>query len=71
MLYILSDSMRNDKLDERILTLLHVLVDHRINVTMEEPARSMILHVFKKFRTTRDIEKILEKYEQYMKSQGY
>ena len=63
--------MKSDKVDDRILTLLHVLVDHRIGITMEEPTRSMILHTFKKFRTTGDIEKILDKYESYMKNQGY
>ncbi len=63
--------MKNSNLDERILNLLHVLVDHRISSTMEEPTRSMVLHAFKKFRTQKEIEKILEKYEKYIKSQGY
>lgn len=63
--------MRNDKLDDRILRLLHVLVDYRIDVNMDGELKSMILHTFKKFRSTKEIEKILDKYEPYMKSQGY
>jgi hypothetical protein len=63
--------MRDDDLDSRILRLLMVLVDHRISPTMDAEVKSMILHTFKKFRTKKEIEKILQKYEPFIKSQGY
>ncbi len=68
---IYGDDMKSDDLDTRILTLLKVLVDHRISPTMDADVKSMILHTFKKFRTRKEIEKILQKYEPFIKSQGY
>jgi len=61
--------MRSSKeKDDLILDAMNLLVDSRINRNLPEPYRTMVLRVFKKFRSTSQINSILNKAKYYRKT---
>jgi len=58
--------MRSSKeKDDLILDAMNLLVDSRINRSLPEPYRTMVLRVFKKFRSSNEINNILNKAKYY------